>query len=37
MMIRLLVSVRDIGEALAATDAGAELIDLKDPSLGKPE
>ncbi len=31
---RLLVSVRDCGEALAALEAGADFIDLKEPSLG---
>ncbi len=33
-MIRLLVSVRNAAEALLAADAGADLIDLKDPSAG---
>jgi uncharacterized protein (UPF0264 family) len=33
-MTRLLVSVRDAAEALAAADAGADLIDLKDPAAG---
>ena len=33
-MTRLLVSVRDAGEALAAAGAGADFIDLKDPSSG---
>jgi uncharacterized protein (UPF0264 family) len=33
-MTRLLVSVRDIGEALAAAEAGADLVDLKDPATG---
>jgi uncharacterized protein (UPF0264 family) len=30
----MLVSVRNVSEALAAADAGADLIDLKDPSSG---
>jgi uncharacterized protein (UPF0264 family) len=34
MMVRLLVSVRDLGEALAAAGAGAQFIDLKEPSDG---
>jgi uncharacterized protein (UPF0264 family) len=33
-MTRLLVSVRDEDEALAAAQAGADFIDLKDPSAG---
>jgi len=33
-MTRLLVSVRDASEALAAAGAGADFIDLKDPSSG---
>ena len=33
-MTRLLVSVRDATEALAAAGAGADFIDLKDPSAG---
>lgn len=33
-MTRLLVSVRDVDEALAAAGAGAHLIDLKEPSAG---
>ncbi len=33
-MTRLLVSVRDVDEALAAASAGADFIDLKDPSAG---
>ncbi len=33
-MIRLLASVRDIPEALAAADAGADFIDLKEPRAG---
>lgn len=32
--MRLLVSVRDVDEALAAAAAGADFIDLKDPSSG---
>ena len=32
--MRLLVSVRDVGEALAAAQAGADFIDLKDPADG---
>jgi (5-formylfuran-3-yl)methyl phosphate synthase len=32
--MRLLVSVRDAAEALAAAEAGADFIDLKDPSAG---
>lgn len=32
--IRLLASVRDVGEALAAADAGADFIDLKEPDAG---
>lgn len=32
--IRLLASVRDVGEALAATAAGADFIDLKEPNRG---
>jgi uncharacterized protein (UPF0264 family) len=31
---RLLVSVRDVDEALAAAAAGADLVDLKDPAAG---
>ncbi|HEX6363093.1 MAG TPA: (5-formylfuran-3-yl)methyl phosphate synthase [Albitalea sp.] len=34
MTPRLLVSVRDVDEALAAADAGADFIDLKEPSAG---
>ena len=34
MTPRLLVSVRDLDEALAAADAGADFIDLKDPADG---
>ena len=34
MMVRLLVSVRDVGEALCAAQAGADLIDLKEPADG---
>lgn len=33
-MTRLLVSARDVGEALAAARAGADLVDLKDPAAG---
>ncbi len=33
-MIRLLASVRDVGEALAAAAAGADFIDLKEPRAG---
>lgn len=33
-MIRLLASVRDVGEALAAAEAGADFIDLKEPRAG---
>ena len=33
-MVRLLVSVRDIDEALAAAEAGADFIDLKEPAHG---
>lgn len=33
-MIRLLVSVKDAAEALDAVEAGADFIDLKDPSAG---
>lgn len=33
-MIRLLVSARSVDEALAAAGAGADFIDLKDPSAG---
>jgi uncharacterized protein (UPF0264 family) len=33
-MTRLLVSVRNVDEALAAAAAGADLIDLKDPAAG---
>ncbi|MBL0424703.1 (5-formylfuran-3-yl)methyl phosphate synthase [Ramlibacter alkalitolerans] len=33
-MMRLLVSVRDLDEALAAAQAGADLIDLKEPADG---
>lgn len=33
-MTRLLVSVRDVEEALAAVGAGADFIDLKDPARG---
>lgn len=32
--MRMLVSVRDVAEALAAAQAGADFIDLKDPALG---
>jgi len=32
--LRLLVSVRDVHEALAAAEAGAHFIDLKDPAAG---
>lgn len=32
--VRLLVSVRDEDEALAAAAAGADLVDLKDPAVG---
>jgi uncharacterized protein (UPF0264 family) len=32
--MKLLVSVRDAAEALAAAEAGADFIDLKDPSAG---
>jgi uncharacterized protein (UPF0264 family) len=32
--VQLLVSVRDVAEALAAVAAGADLIDLKEPSVG---
>ncbi len=32
--MRMLVSVRDVAEALAAAEAGADFIDLKDPSAG---
>lgn len=32
--MRLLVSVRDVGEALAAAAAGADFIDLKEPRAG---
>ena len=32
--MRMLVSVRDVAEALAAAGAGADFIDLKDPSAG---
>jgi (5-formylfuran-3-yl)methyl phosphate synthase len=32
--MRLLVSVRDVPEALAAAEAGADFIDLKEPSQG---
>lgn len=34
MTVRLLASVRDLGEALAAAEAGADLIDLKEPGAG---
>jgi len=34
MTLRLLVSVRDLDEALAAADAGADFIDLKEPADG---
>lgn len=33
-MVRLLVSVRDVEEALSAADAGADFIDLKEPADG---
>jgi uncharacterized protein (UPF0264 family) len=33
-MTRLLVSVRDVGEALSAAAAGADFIDLKEPHAG---
>lgn len=33
-MIRILTSVRDVGEALAAAAAGADFIDLKEPRNG---
>lgn len=33
-MTRVLVSVRDVAEALAAAAAGADFIDLKDPATG---
>ena len=33
-MVRLLVSVREVDEALAAAEAGADFIDLKEPSDG---
>jgi hypothetical protein len=33
-MMKMLVSVRDIDEALAAAQAGADFIDLKDPAAG---
>ena len=33
-MTRVLVSVRDVAEALAAAGAGADFIDLKDPAAG---
>jgi (5-formylfuran-3-yl)methyl phosphate synthase len=33
-MIRLLASVRDEAEALAAAHAGADVIDLKEPGEG---
>ena len=33
-MVRLLVSVRDVGEALCAAQAGADFIDLKEPAHG---
>ena len=33
-MMRLLVSARNAGEALAAAGAGADIIDLKDPAAG---
>ena len=33
-MLRLLVSVRSVHEALAAADAGAHFIDLKEPAAG---
>ena len=32
--MRMLVSVRDVAEALAAAQAGADFIDLKDPAAG---
>jgi uncharacterized protein (UPF0264 family) len=32
--VRVLVSVRDVSEALAAAAAGADVIDLKDPTIG---
>ncbi len=32
--MRMLVSVRDVSEALAAAQAGADFIDLKDPAVG---
>lgn len=31
---RLLVSMRDVGEALAAAAAGADFIDLQEPNTG---
>ena len=34
MTLRLLVSVRDVHEALVAADSGAHFIDLKDPAAG---
>jgi uncharacterized protein (UPF0264 family) len=34
MMVQLLVSVRDVDEALLAAGAGADLIDLKEPADG---
>jgi uncharacterized protein (UPF0264 family) len=34
MMVRLLVSVRDVEEALVAAEAGADFIDLKEPADG---
>jgi uncharacterized protein (UPF0264 family) len=34
MMVGLLVSVRDVGEALAAAGAGADFIDCKEPADG---
>lgn len=33
-MTQLLISVKNVEEALIALDAGAEIIDLKDPSIG---
>lgn len=33
-MLRLLVSVRDVDEAMAAAEAGADFIDLKEPADG---
>ena len=33
-MTQLLISVKNVAEALIALDAGADIIDLKDPSIG---